>query len=44
MDVVVLLLHLDLRVNPDVDQMCTMIKSHTYDDSWYINQCHIYII
>jgi hypothetical protein len=36
--------HLDLWVNPDANQMCDRIKSHTYDDSWYINECHIFTI
>jgi hypothetical protein len=36
--------HLDLRANPGASQMCARIKSHTYDDSWYRNQCHIFII
>jgi hypothetical protein len=36
--------HLDLRENPDANQMCARIKSHTYDDSWYRNECHIFII
>jgi hypothetical protein len=36
--------HPDLRINPGVSQMCARIKSHTYDDSWYKNQCHIFII
>jgi hypothetical protein len=38
----------DLRVtpefrgpNPGATQMCARIKSHTYDDSWYRNECHI---
>jgi hypothetical protein len=33
--------HLDLKANPDANQMCASIKSHTYDDSWYRNKCHI---
>jgi hypothetical protein len=36
--------HPDLRANPGVNQMCARIKSHTYDDSWYRNECHIFII
>jgi hypothetical protein len=32
--------HPDLRTNPSTNQMCARIKSHTYDDSWYI---HYYI-
>jgi hypothetical protein len=36
--------HLDLRANPSVNQMCARIKSHTYDDSWYKNRCHIFTI
>jgi hypothetical protein len=36
--------HLDLWVNPSASKMCARIRSHTYDDSWYINQCHIFII
>jgi hypothetical protein len=35
--------HPDLRTNLGVSQMCPRIKSHTYDDSWYRNQCHIFI-
>jgi hypothetical protein len=35
--------HLDLRANLGVSQMCARIKSHTYNDSWYKNQCHIFI-
>jgi hypothetical protein len=23
---------------------CAVTKSHTYDDSWYRNECHIFII
>jgi hypothetical protein len=38
-----LLSHPDLRANPGASQMCARIKSHTYDDSWYKNQCHIFI-
>jgi hypothetical protein len=34
----------DLRSNPDASQICARIKSHTYDDSWYRNQCHFFII
>jgi hypothetical protein len=26
--------------NPGANQMCARIKSHTYDDSWYRNECH----
>jgi hypothetical protein len=29
---------------PERKQMCAGIKSHTYDDSWYRNECHIFII
>jgi hypothetical protein len=36
--------HLDLRANLVANQMCARIKSDTYDDSWYRNKCHIYII
>jgi hypothetical protein len=36
--------HPDLRANPGANQMCAMIKSHTYDDSWYRNKCHIFTI
>jgi hypothetical protein len=39
-----LMSHPDLRTNLDASQMCARIKSHTYDDSWYINQYHIFII
>jgi hypothetical protein len=35
--------HPDLRINPDASQMCVKIKFHTYDDSVYGNQCHIFI-
>jgi hypothetical protein len=34
--------HPDLRANPCANQMCARIKSHTYDDSWYRNECHIF--
>jgi hypothetical protein len=34
----------DLRENPGANQMCARIKSHTYDDSWYRNECHIFTI
>jgi hypothetical protein len=28
--------------NPGANnQMCAGIKSHTYDDSWYRNKCHV---
>jgi hypothetical protein len=30
--------------NPDATHMCARIKSHTHDDSWYINECHIFTI
>jgi hypothetical protein len=30
--------------NPDASQICARIKSHTYDDSWYSNECHIFTI
>jgi hypothetical protein len=36
--------HPDLRTNLGVNQMCARIKSHTYDDSWYRNECHIFTI
>jgi hypothetical protein len=36
--------HPDLRANPGANQMCARIKSHTYDDSWYINEYHIFTI
>jgi hypothetical protein len=39
-----LLSHPDLRANPGVNLICARIKSHTYDDSWYINECHIFTI
>jgi hypothetical protein len=29
--------YLDVMANLSVSQMCARIKSHTYDDSWYIN-------
>jgi hypothetical protein len=35
--------HLDLRTNSDASQMCARIKSHTYNDSVYRKQCHIFI-
>jgi hypothetical protein len=35
--------HPDLR-DPGASQMCDRIKPHMYDDSWYKNQCHIFII
>ena len=34
--------HPDLWANPGANQMCARIKSHTYDDSWYRNECHIF--
>jgi hypothetical protein len=36
--------HPNLKTNPSTNQMCARIKSHTYDDSWYINECHNFII
>jgi hypothetical protein len=33
----------EFKGNPSASQMCDRIKSHTYDDSWYKNQCHIFI-
>jgi hypothetical protein len=36
--------HLDLRANPYASQICARIKSQTYDDSGYKNQCHVFII
>jgi hypothetical protein len=36
--------HRDLRINLDVSHMCDRIKSHIYNDSWYRNQCQIFII
>jgi hypothetical protein len=39
-----LLSHLDLMANLGANQMCARIKSHTYDDSWYRNKCHIFTI
>jgi hypothetical protein len=27
--------------NPGTNTMYARIKSHTYDDSWYRNECHI---
>jgi hypothetical protein len=30
------------RPNPGECQMCDRIKSHTYDESWYKNGCHIF--
>ena len=32
--------HPDLRANPGVNQMCARMKSHTYDDSVYRDECH----
>jgi hypothetical protein len=29
--------HPDLKANSGATQICARIKSHTYDDSWYIN-------
>jgi hypothetical protein len=29
---------------PGVCQKCAGTKSHTYNDSWYINECHIFNI
>jgi hypothetical protein len=28
--------------NPSVTHKCARIKSHTFDDSWYRNKCHIF--
>jgi hypothetical protein len=36
--------HPNLKANSGVNKMCARIKSHTYDDSWYINECHILTI
>jgi hypothetical protein len=33
----------NLRENPGTNQMIARIKYHTYDDSWYRNECHIFI-
>jgi hypothetical protein len=30
--------------NPGVCQICAGMRSHTYDDSWYRNECHIFNI
>jgi hypothetical protein len=30
--------------NSGANPMCARIKSHTYDDSWYINECHVFTI
>jgi hypothetical protein len=35
--------HSDLRAKPDASQMCARINSHTYDDSIYRKECHIFI-
>jgi hypothetical protein len=35
--------HPDLRTNPFASQMYARIMSHTYDDSVYKKQCHIFI-
>jgi hypothetical protein len=34
----------NLRENLGANEMCARIKSHTYDDSWYRNECQIFII
>jgi hypothetical protein len=39
-----LLSHPNLRANPGTSQICGWIKSHTYDDSLYRNECHIFTI
>jgi hypothetical protein len=39
-----LLSHLDLRTNPDTSHMRAGIKFHTYGDSVYKKQYHIFII
>jgi hypothetical protein len=39
-----LLSHIELRATPGASQICARIKSHTYDDSGYRKQCHIFII
>jgi hypothetical protein len=31
-------------LNPGTTHMCARIKSHTYDDSWYTNEYHIFNI
>jgi hypothetical protein len=36
--------HPNVRTNSGASQLCARIKSHTYDDSLYKNQCHIFII
>jgi hypothetical protein len=36
--------HPDLRANPGANQIYVKIKSHTYDDSWYRNEYHIFTI
>jgi hypothetical protein len=36
--------HPNLRITPTISHMCDRIKFHTYDDSVYRKQCHIFII
>jgi hypothetical protein len=36
--------HPDLRAYLSMNQMCAKTKSHTYDDLWYRNECHIFTI
>jgi hypothetical protein len=36
--------HPDLRAKLGANQMCDRIESHTYDNSWYRNERHIFII
>jgi hypothetical protein len=38
-----LMSHPELRTNPDASHICAKIKFHTYDDSLYKKQCHIFI-
>jgi hypothetical protein len=28
------------KLEREISTKCARIKSHTYDDSWYINECH----
>jgi hypothetical protein len=32
--------HPDLRTNAYASHMCAKIKYHTYNDSWYRDECH----
>jgi hypothetical protein len=43
-NIVIKVSHPALRANSGASQICDKIKSHAYDDSWYRNQCHNFII